>query len=266
MTRSTLTRPVGDRLAATREADPDSITVRRFTRRRRARRWARLRLAAAVLLLAGLVAAAYWLVYVSDELSVQGVEVTGTDVLSREAVLASADVPLGGPLATADLRAIERRVASLAPVASVDVSRSWPHDVRIEVTERTAVAVVRRGEDLRSVDADGVLFDPLPAQGAGAGDPAAGLPRIDAALTSDRDALAEGAHVVAALPRAVAATVDHLSLTGTDDIDLVLRDGRTVRWGSAVDSDRKAEVLGALLARPGKVLDVSVPGQPTTSG
>ena len=51
-----------------------------------------------------------------------------------------------------------------------------------------------------------------------------------------------------------------------DQISLVLRDGRTVVWGSAEDSDAKAEVLVELLEQPARKYDVSVPGQPTTSG
>ena len=43
----------------------------------------------------------------------------------------------------------------------------------------------------------------------------------------------------------------------------VLRDGRTVLWGSADESALKAEVLVALLDGPGRTFDVSVPGQPT---
>ena len=34
-------------------------------------------------------------------------------------------------------------------------------------------------------------------------------------------------------------------------------------WGSAEESDAKAEVLAALLEQPGPTYDVSVPGQPT---
>ena len=48
-----------------------------------------------------------------------------------------------------------------------------------------------------------------------------------------------------------------------DQISLVLRDERIVLWGSADESDLKAEVLGPLLSRPGQTYDVSVPGQAT---
>ena len=48
-----------------------------------------------------------------------------------------------------------------------------------------------------------------------------------------------------------------------DTISLVLRNGRTILWGSAEDSANKAEVLDVLLDRKAQVYDVSVPGQPT---
>ena len=52
-----------------------------------------------------------------------------------------------------------------------------------------------------------------------------------------------------------------------DRISLVLRDGRVVVWGSAEQSEDKAAVLAALLrARDAQRYDVSVPGQPVTSG
>ena len=48
-----------------------------------------------------------------------------------------------------------------------------------------------------------------------------------------------------------------------DEIELVLANGRRVVWGSAEDSEAKAEVLAVLLKRPGNQIDVSVPGRPT---
>jgi cell division protein FtsQ len=48
-------------------------------------------------------------------------------------------------------------------------------------------------------------------------------------------------------------------------VTLGLTDGRTIRWGSADDSARKAQVLAALMSQPGKVYDVSSPDLPTIS-
>ena len=64
----------------------------------------------------------------------------------------------------------------------------------------------------------------------------------------------------------LARRVDHLEARSVDQISLVLRDGRTVVWGSADQSAEKAKVLQALLGFDAQQYDVSVPGRPTTSG
>ncbi len=231
---------------------------RRFARRQWARRWLVWRRILALVVVLGLVGGGIWAVYFSSALSVQGVEVTGEQTLSEDDVLARAAVPTGGPLATADLVAIERRVAALAQVRMVDVTRKWPHDVQIDITERVPVAVVDQGGTFRAVDTEGVVFNSYRRAPAG-------LPRIETDVTAP-DALREAVTVVAALPDEVTSVVDHVELVSSDEILVILRDGREVRWGGSEQSEQKGEVLVALLQQPAAVYDVSVPGLPTTSG
>ena len=134
------------------------IARKRFVRRQWARRWLAWRLVVAAVVVLVLVAGSAWLVFASSVLAVSGVRVEGTEVLEPRAVRRAAAVPTGSPLATVDLDAITRRVKGLAAVRSVDVSRSWPSSIRIDVTEREAVAVVARGTTLRGLDATGVMF------------------------------------------------------------------------------------------------------------
>jgi cell division protein FtsQ len=70
--------------------------------------------------------------------------------------------------------------------------------------------------------------------------------------------------VVAALPDDISGMVDHVQVDTVDEILLILEDGRQVKWGSAEQSEEKAQVLLALLDRKAQVYDVSVPGMPTT--
>jgi cell division protein FtsQ len=229
---------------------------KRFVRRQWARRWLTWRyVVAAVLVLVVLVGGVY-LVFFSSTLSVQGVEVEGTQTLSEAKVREVADVPTGGPLATVDLDRIAYRVRALAVVKSAEVTRKWPHDVLIEIVERQPVAVVEIGGELHNLDADGVVFGSYDR-------PPRGLPRVRAESGVNAEALAEGAAVVAALPDAIATKVDHAEVVSVDKITLLLRDGREVMWGSAAQSDEKAEVLAAMLRHDARVYDVSVPGQPT---
>ncbi len=233
-------------------------TRRRFARRQWTRRWLTWKPLVVVVVLIALLVGAIWLVFFSSYLSVQGVEVEGTDQLSASEVRRAADVPEGDPLARVDLDRIRSRVEALAPVKSADVSRAWPDQVLIAVVEREPIAVVDVGGQLRGMDEDGVVFrdyDRAPA----------GLPRVETSADTGSEALREGALVVAALPADLAASVDHVVVETVDDISLVLKDGREVEWGSSEQSDQKAEVLADLLeARQADHYDVSVPGLPTT--
>lgn len=231
---------------------------RRFARRQWRRRWLTWKPVAAVLGLLALVGGGTWLLLFSSTLAVQGVEVTGAETISAAEVREVAAVPDGEPLATVDLEAVRARVEALAEVAGAEVSRQWPDAVRVQVEERVPVAVVDLGGTLRAMDADGVVF----AEYRRAPE---GLPRVQATTAIGIEALQESARVVDALPSDLASRVDHVDVESIDRISLSLRDGRTVVWGSAAESEQKAAVLTALLEQDARVYDVSVPGRPTTS-
>lgn len=237
--------------------DPETRSRRRFARRQWLRRWLVWRYVIASVLLVVLTVTGVWLVFVSSVLTVKHVDVQGEQQLSRQQVLDAARVPAGAHLAQLDLGAIRTRVAGLAAVKRVDVSREWPDGVLIKVTERHAVAVVELGGSYQALDEDGVLFRTYVH-------PPAGLPHVVSTAAVGTEALAEAARVVAALPSGLAARVDHVGVRGVDEVTLTMRSGATVLWGSDAQSALKAQVLVRLLARPARAYDVSVPGQPTT--
>ncbi len=243
--------------ARPRTEDERSLQVarKRFARRQWARRWLAWRIVLSVALVLTLTAGLVWLVFFSTVLAVQGVRVEGTDVLDPVEVRRVAAVPGGAPLATVDLDAVADRVGELAPVADVDVSRAWPDQVRIDVVERVAVAVVERDGAVRGVDESGVVFRSYPERPVG-------LPLLRSGPDTPADALAESTRVIEALPAQIAAEVDYLEVESVDTITLRLRDGRRVLWGSAEQSGDKARVLAVLLEQEASAYDVSVPGQP----
>ena len=231
---------------------------RRFARRQWRRRWLAWKHVLAAVVVLAVVGGGVWAVWFSALLSVRGVAVAGTGELKPGEVRRAAGVPLGDPLISVDLDAVRSRVAALAPVERVEVSRQWPDEVLVEITERTPIAVIDIGGRLRGLDRHGVVF--LDYRKA-----PAGLPRVKTPVGTGARALREAAQVVAAMPAPVARIVDHVQVETVDEISLQLKDGRVVVWGSAVDSAQKAQVLQALLPHRAKTYDVSVPGQPTTS-
>ena len=233
------------------------IGMSRFRQARRSALWLRWRRWVALVLTLVLVVLAGWLLMFSPYLTSQKVEVSGVTTVSPLKVRRVAQVPLDRPLLRIDLDTIRARVENIAAVRQASVSRSWPHTVRIEISERVPVAVVDRGSGLQSLDSEGVLFgrwknrpDDLP------------LVRTDPRVGTD--ALAEAGRVAAALPPALAGRVDHLQVASVDKITLHLKGGVTILWGNADQSEAKAEVVEVLLKRKVSQIDVSVPGRPTT--
>ncbi len=244
---------------------PDEETVRLATKdfRRRRRQSARrglrrtLLLVLAALLVVGLVAGSVWVVFFSSYVTVESAKVTGNNDVSTTRIQRAADVPVGTPLARVDLAAIQQRVEQIPAVRRAEVSRSWPHSVRVDVTERTPIAVVNRGDGLQALDAEGVMFDSYAKRPRG-------LPLVRTQPDTPTEALVEGGKVIASLPASIARRVDTIEVDSVDRISLIFRNGRRVVWGSAEDSAQKAQVLAVLLSRPGQVIDVTVPGRPTT--
>jgi cell division protein FtsQ len=211
-------------------------------------RWTLLGSATTVLL--GL---AVWLVGFTAVLGVRSVAVTGLHALAREEVLATAAVPQGEPLARVDTGAVADRIRAVPGVERVAVTRSWPSTLRIAITERHGVAVASVGGSLWLVDGQGVAFQRLPAAPRG-------LPRLVVASVAPADPATRAAlSAVTALGRSVSAQLLTVSAPTPDSVTLGLRGGRTVVWGSADAAAAKAQVLAALLTRPGTVYDVSTP-------
>lgn len=236
--------PAVPRLEARQQAE-------RAQRRRRRLRRALLGLLALVPL--GVLA---WLLLSSPVLSLRAVEVQGNERLSTGAVVVAADVDLGTSLARVDTSAVQARVAALAPVADVQVQRTWPGTLTVRVVERVGVAEVPADAGRsRLVDATGTAFATVVT-------PPEDLPRLvvappgpvpgDAATTA---ALA----VLGGLPASLHEQVTRIGATSPTTVTLTLDDGRTVVWGEAGDAERKVAVVAALLRRPGRTVDVSSP-------
>lgn len=235
---------------------------RAFARRQWRRRWLAWRYLIVGTLVIALLLGGIWAVYFSTWLQVKGTSVHGTmKMTSAKAVAEFAAAPVGEPLATADLEAVQVRVLNGLPmVRSVNVSREWPDKIRVDVTERTPVEVVSIGGRLRALDETGTVFwdyEKAPR----------GLPMVNTVTGTNSDALREAAAVASALPADLAKRVDYVEVTTVDSISLELRNDKRVVWGSSAQSDTKADVLVALMKAEPDVAryDVSVPGQPVTS-
>ncbi|WP_236245328.1 cell division protein FtsQ/DivIB [Streptomyces sp. CC210A] len=234
-----------------------------------ARRWPHLR---PVLLSLGglaLLGGALWALYGSPWLRADHVTVSGTRVLTARQVEEAARVPLGAPLASVDTDAVEERLLRALPrIDSVDVVRSWPDGVGLEVTERTPVLVLEQGRKYVEVDAKAVRFATsataprdvplLRLDTAGA----PGLRRF-----GEERLTREAVGVVTGLPGRLAREVSSVRVRSYDSVTLELAGGRTVFWGSGEQGGAKARALLALMkaAPAADRFDVSAPSAPAAS-
>jgi cell division protein FtsQ len=244
----------------------ESEPVRRPAQPRRPRRprprriW---RAAFFALALTGIIGGVTWALLGSTLLVVRSVAVTGTNLVSVAEVLTAADVQPGTPMVRVNTAQIEARVESIRQVRSVDVIKSWPDHIVIEVHERdsaVAVAVPSGGYDL--VDAYGVvvrwvasrpdrfpLYVTTTPAASLRGDPEVGL----------------AAGVLRELPATLRSTVVSLSVPDSQ-VKLVLGDGDVVVWGDTGDAATKAQVLDILMRTNARYYDVSAPGTAMTEG
>jgi cell division protein FtsQ len=222
---------------------------------KRRREW---RAAFFALVLAGIVAAAAWVLFGSRLLVVRSVVVTGTHLVPRSEVLAVAGVEPGTPLIRVNTAQVAARIETIRQVQGAQVTRSWPDRVVIAVRERTpAMALPAPGGGYDLVDADGVVVQ------WAAGRPA-DLPLYPAAapvasLRGDPD-LAAAAVVLGELPARLRHSVDSVTAPSPDQVTLRLAGGITVLWGGTDRAGAKAEELTVLMRTHGNYYDVSAQG------
>ena len=235
--------------------------------RRRTNPW---KAAFAVVLVVGLLGTAVWVVLGSRLLVVRHVQITGMKRLDRAEVLDAASVRLGTPLARLDTGAVGDRVATVAQVRTVAVSRSWPSTLRIAITERTPRVAVARDGRYDLVDGAGVTVVTTKKP--------SGLPRLDVDGTlPGNPAVRAAVSAATALPPSLAPRLRRMTATDAAHVTLHLRLWRripgthhkhpvpiTVDWGDASRPGEKADVLTALLHHHAHRYDVSDPDVATT--
>jgi cell division protein FtsQ len=236
----------------------DRIAERSAMRRHRS--W---RAVVAVVLVVALLGGAGWVVGWSDLLALEreDVSVSGEgSTVDAEAVRAVAEAAGGTPLLRVDTAAMRDEILRMRGVKDVTVTRSWPQGLDVVLTAREPVAAVPDDGRYVLLDAEGVRVGTR--KEAPAKLPAISVPLDEESAGSLRAALA----VVSALPPELASEVAQVSAQTQDDVETVLRDGVSVRWGGEGSLPLKLEVVRTLreVAPDAGVIDVSSPELPVT--
>ncbi|MFD8739701.1 cell division protein FtsQ/DivIB [Streptomyces sp. NPDC059618] len=234
----------------------------------RLRRLRRLIILLLALVLAG--SAAVWILYGSPWLRTERVTVSGTRVLTDAQVREAAGVPVGSPLVSVDTDAIRARLLKRLPrLDSVEVVRSWPHGIGLNVTERIPVLIIGKGPKFVEVDAGGVRFATVTDAPKGVPVLELAVPRSSTPSRFPADRLVrEAVRIAGDIPGRVARDTRTVKVRSYDAVSLELSGGRTVEWGSAENGRAKARTLLALMKADSgaRHFDVSAPTAPASSG
>lgn len=201
------------------------IEVRRASGRKRLRRV----LALAVVLAIGLAGV---LASLSPLMDVDRIAVAGATATPQSEITAASGLSVGDPMVRIDVDAATAALEALPWVDSAVVRRDFPSAVKIEITERQPIGIVRSGETEALVDATGRV---LGAVQFGFGD----LPRmeISRALPAPGERLGDDSQTMLDLTAIVGSGIDghtvvvvegpdgEASLTVDETISVRLGDG-----------------------------------------
>ncbi|WP_304522428.1 cell division protein FtsQ/DivIB [Actinotalea sp. Marseille-Q4924] len=253
-------QPVRPAVVSSRSAERFAERVR--MRRRLTRR--RLLLAGSALVVVGTLA---WVLLGSSLLALDltQLRVEGQGTVVEPAAVEAVVEPYGGvPLPRLDTVGLRRQILEVPGVRAAEVTREWPHGLRVALVSREpVVAVPDPDSGFALLDTEGVRVGSAPA-------PPAGLPVVQVPLDDPQArALTAVLTVLEQLPDDLAAQVTAVAAETRDAVELELVDGVLVEWGSADRTALKARVLQTLrtaeTSRGARVFDVSAPELPITS-
>lgn len=223
--------------------------------RRRRRLGAALAVVAALTVLAGVL-------FLSPLLAVREVAVRGAELTDPARVEQAVEGYHGVPLTRISKREVRERVGGIPQVRAIEVLLEPPHRLVVQLHERVPVAAVEDGREFVVVDSEGVVLT------TAATAEEAGVPVV----TGGRDVVGSErfeavAAVLAALPESVLAELRTATAESLASVELAFDDGRTVVWGTAENSELKAQVLRELVEARGadsgvETYDVSSPTRP----
>ena len=216
-----------------------------------------------VLLTVFLTAVAGWLLGWSSILTVKQIEVVGVSAnspIKSESIIALSGIRINEPMARLSGASVERELAQIPRIKSISLLRHWPHTVVLVIQERVPTAAIVKGNEFQLIDSESNQYATVAVL------PTA-VPTV--LITGDyKTGLKSAMSVITELPVLIRSQLTHVESSGTDGVQLTLRKGARIIWGSSEDFGLKSRVLATLLTGAGankvKIFDVSAPFAPTT--
>ncbi len=191
----------------------------------------------------GLVAVLYVvLVFFSPLLATRTITVKGASLLETAQVEQKLESLRGVPLTRIDEKQVRELIGQENVIRSVQVESRPPHELVVTLKERAAIAIIKKGDTYHTVDSDGVTLVESTKE------PSTSVPLVrfggdDPQTSAEFRTISEA---LSAMPSDLLAQVKEASASSTSSITFTLRDNATVQWGTAQESELKAQVLLSL--------------------
>lgn len=222
------------------------------------------RMLAIALLVVALLGGGFLWFRTSSFVAVEQVQVDGVHGVQSGA-LEAALVAQARQMSTMDVNvhALEAAVARFHLVRAIAVQASFPHSLRISVTEQLPVAVLSSGGQRTAVAADGLVLGHELARGALPSVPTSSQLSVGEVVGSHR--LRSFLTVLGAAPAPLLPLVGHI-YHGPQGLTVKMRDGLLVYFGDGSRPHAKWASLAAVLANPESAgatyIDVRLPERP----
>ncbi len=209
-----------------------------------------------VLVIVGLVA-----VYNSSIFAIRRVEVVGAVHLSAEGVRRLAAIPPDATLIRFPADAVAASVSADPWVASVAVTRVFPDAMRIRITERTPVGIVKVGSSAWLIDGGGYVIASVVSTSTSTLPSVIDVPGLDlkAGRRTTSEPLLNAVRVLAGITPQLLTLVQSVSAPTIDGTTLLTKDKVEIVTGQAVSLEAKSRgALGVLSAQRGRVVAIDV--------
>lgn len=231
---------------STSESNVRSLNRRRRQKNRKRAFW----LTSTILLsLLGIYAA-----YFSSWFTVAKITVIGNSIASVAQIQSEANIEIGTQLARVSSDEVNANLSDISSIDHVEVRRAWPNEIVLAVSERIAIATIKKSTYWVFVDANGVEY------GKSFNQPK----NLMIFEVKNRLARIELAKVYSSMPGWIKSEMKTISATSRDNVRIQLGNSREAIIGDSSRLERKFAVLKVLMTRVARIYDVSAPDVPVT--
>ncbi len=233
---------------------------------RQIRRKQRLKWGLMFILLAGVLAVLLWL-YSSDLFRIKEVEIVGNVHISDTQIEKSAAIDSNESLVRLPIREIEDRLLKNNWIKNVEISRKFPDTLKVQITERKAIALIPVEDGNAVVDSEGLVLEKI-----------LDINRVSLVLIRDLDVrkarVGQKIHsksfsnAILCLSHLDGGLKDSLSIVSAPSVDklsLYTKKGVEIIYGKAENFEKKNYIINKILSKDGEeviFIDIRVVSNP----